>query len=74
MSDSQSQEKAGEAAKGQGSDTAKDSQPHAAAKPGLWKKVAPNIPLVIIMFKWVENSALNYLGDADFGLEGAHCP
>jgi hypothetical protein len=50
MSDSQAQEKAGEAANGH--DAAK-SQPRAAGKPGFWKKVSQNIPLVIIMFKWV---------------------
>lgn len=54
MSDSQSQENAADAAKGQGPGAAANSQPRAskaAKKDGLWKKVKRNIPLVIIMFK-----------------------
>lgn len=70
MSDSQSQEKAEGAAKGQGHDAAQDSQPRAAAKPGLWKRVAPNIPLVIIMFKCVGYYISNHVNDADFALKG----
>ena len=70
MSDSQSQEKAGGAAKGQGHDAAQDSQPRAAAKPGLWKRIVPNIPLVVIMFKWVDYYISNHVNNADFALKG----